>query len=77
MYPAKKSGLFSITGRLVRIDLIRIWKVFHSEIDVGLSDMFEYASNTRTSGHAYKLSIPLCRKHVKKRFLCWKMCEFL
>ena len=47
--------------------MIQIWKAFHSDIDVGLSDIFEYARNTRTRGHAYKLSIPMCRKDVKKR----------
>ena len=54
-------------GRLLRIDFIQICKAFHSDIDDGLSDIFEYARNTRTRGHAYNLSIPLCRKYVKKR----------
>ena len=30
-------------------------------------DIFEYARNTGTRVHAYKLSIPLCWKDVKKR----------
>ena len=48
--------------------MIQIWKAFHGDIDLGVSDLFEYARNTRTRGHAYKLSIPMCRKDVKKRF---------
>ena len=48
--------------------MIQIGKAFYSDNDVGISDIFEYARNTRTRGHAYKLSIPLCRKDVKKRF---------
>ena len=68
MYPAsKKIDLFSIKGHLMRIDLIQIWEAFHSDTDVGLSDIFENARNIRTRGHAYKLPIPLCRKDVKKR----------
>ena len=61
----QKIGLYSIKGRLLRIDLIQIWKAFHSDVDIGLSDIFEYVRNTRTRGHAYKLYIPLCRKDVK------------
>ena len=53
MYPAsKKNGLYSIYGRLLRIDLIQLCKAFHSDIDVGPSDIFEYAISTRTRGHA-------------------------
>ena len=63
----KKMGLYSIKGRLLSIDFIQIWKAFHSDNDVGLSDIFEYARNIRTRGHAYKVSIPKCRKDVKKR----------
>ena len=63
----QKIGLYSISGRLLRINLIQIWKAFHSDLDVGFSDIFEYARNTRTRGLAYKLSIPLCRKDVEKR----------
>ena len=47
--------------------MIQLWKAFHSYIDVGLSDIFEFAINTRTRGHAYKLSIPRCRKNVRKK----------
>ena len=60
-------SFYSIKGRLLRSDLIQLWKAFHRDIDVGLSDIFDYAINTRTRGHAYKLSILQCRKNVKKR----------
>ena len=60
--PSQRIGLYSIKGRLLRIDLIKIWKAFHSDIEVGLSDIFKYAINTRTRGHAYKLSIPGAEK---------------
>ena len=63
----KKIGSYSIKGRLLNIDLIQIWKAIHSDVDVGLSDIFEYPRNTHTRVHTYKLSIPLCQKEVKKR----------
>ena len=49
------------------IDWIQLWKAIHNDIDLGHSDVFEYAINTRTRGHANKLSIPRCRKDVEKR----------
>ena len=30
--------LFSIFGQLLRADLVKCWKVFHSEVDIVLSD---------------------------------------
>ena len=47
--------------------MIQVWKAFHSDFDVGIPDIFEYARNTRTRAHAYKLSILMCRKDLKKR----------
>ena len=73
MYPVSKVGSYSIKGRLLRIDLIPNWKAFHTDIGVELSDIFGYARKTRTKGHAYKLSVPMRRKDVKK-ILCGKMC---
>ena len=31
---------FSIFGRLVMVDLIKCWKIFHSEVDIGVLDGF-------------------------------------
>ena len=66
VFRLKKIDLYSIRERLLRIDSIQKWKAFHIGIDVGLSDLFEYARNTGTRGDAIKLSIPLCGKDVKK-----------
>ena len=35
----RRLKLFSIRGRLMRIDMIKIWKAFHAEVDVGLSGL--------------------------------------
>ena len=35
--------LFSIFGRVLRADLVKCWKIFHSEVDIGLSDGFTIA----------------------------------
>ena len=62
-------GLFSIYGRFHRADLIKIWKAFNSDIDVGLLGLLERQSHGATRGHGFKLSIPLCRGEVRRR--CW------
>ena len=60
--------LFSIRGRMLRADLVKVWKIFHTEIDVGLSHVFERQSHGATRGHPFKLSVPLCRTEIRRRF---------
>ena len=61
--------LYSVQGRLFRADLIKTWKAFHSNVDVGLAQLFERRVHQSTRGHRFKLSIPLCRSEVRRRFL--------
>jgi len=60
--------LYSIQGRLLRTDLIKIWKIFHSELDLGLSEIFDRRSHGSTRGHRYKLAIPRMRTEVRRKF---------
>ena len=59
--------LFSIRGRLMRIDLIKIWKCFQSEVDVGLCSLFEMARGERTRGHRFKLAVPRLWSELGRR----------
>ena len=61
--------LYFICGRLLRGDLIKIWKAFHADNDVGLSQIFERQSHNATRGHRFKLSVPRCRLEIRRRFL--------
>ena len=65
----KEAGLYSVAGRFLRMDLIKVWKAFHCEIDVGLRGIFETAQYAGTRGHSFKLSIPICHSEVKRRSL--------
>ena len=65
----RELGLFSIQGRLLRADLIKIWKAFHPSVDVGLGAVFELSRSNITRGHDYKLMIPICRTEVKRKFI--------
>ena len=68
-YPERlrRIGLFSIRGRLLRLDLIKVWKCFNSEVDLGLCGLFERARNSSTRGHRFKLAIPVCRTELRRR----------
>ena len=61
--------LFSVLGRFLRSDIIKVWKVFNSEIATGLEGMFEREFHRATRGHAFKLSNPLCHSETRRRFL--------
>ena len=63
----KNVGLFSLKGRLLRLDLIKVWKCFHAETDIGLIRVLELATNVGTRGHDFKLSIPVCRSELGRR----------
>ena len=64
----RRLGMFSVRGRLIRADLIKIWKIFNADFDVGLSGIFERESHEATRGHQYKLSVPVCRTELRRRF---------
>ena len=59
--------LYSIKGRLLRMDLIKVWKCFHSTVDVGLSSMFVLANNDRLRGHSLKLKTVRCNLEARRR----------
>ena len=53
----------------MRIDLVKIWKCFHAEVDVGLCSLFELARSDVTRGHSLKMAVPICRSEVRRRSL--------
>ena len=59
--------LHSVYGRLLRGDLIKMWKVFHSFMCADLSGLFNLVRDSRTRGHTYKLTIPMCRTELMRR----------
>ena len=60
-------GLFSIRGRMLRADLIKVWKIFHMDLDDRMVELFELAFEQRTRGHGFKLSVPVCRSEMGRR----------
>jgi hypothetical protein len=58
--------LFSMSGRRLRSDLIKIWKIFHSG-DEHMLVLFNVNMARATRGHNFKLVVPHCRADIKKR----------
>ena len=67
--------LFSIKGRLLRADLIKIWKIFHDQYDTGLDVLFERTFHRATRGHRYKISTPRCHTETFRRFFSVRLTE--
>jgi len=65
----RELGLYSVSGRLLRADLIKVWKILRSGEDSDLAVLFEMAHSSRTRGHSLKLAVPVCRTDVLRRFL--------
>lgn len=61
-------GLFSVKGRLLRADLIKLWKIFHDQFEVGLDILLERRFHGATRGHQYKISTPRCHSETLRRF---------
>ena len=60
-------GLYFAAGRLLRADLVKIWKCFCVSPDIGLSSILQRATMTSTRGHHLKLSVPICHGEVGRR----------
>ena len=67
--------LFSVWGRFLRADLVKVWKVFHPEVETGLDGLFERQFHRSTRGHQFKLSNPLCHSEAHRRFFNVRVVE--
>ena len=65
----RQLGLFSLEGRRLRADLIKLWKAFHPVVDVELTTLFDFPRVNVTRGHEYKIAMPVCRTDIRKRYL--------
>ena len=69
----KHLGLFSISGRLLSADLVKVWKIFNSSQI--LSGILDTRTHPSTRGHAFKLAILRCRTDIKHRFFSARVVE--
>ena len=64
----ERLGLFSIQGRLLRNDLILVWKIVNGQCSIQFSDLFQIAPAIGTRGHLYKILQPHVRLECRRRF---------
>ena len=61
-------NLYSVYGRLLRADLILVWKIFHGQSAINPTDIFEISCSQSTRGHPFKLQVKRSRLDIRKRF---------
>ena len=61
--------LFSVPGRLLRKDLITIWKIMHNLSPIPPGKLFSQAPAVGIRGHSLKLSSNHIRLEVRKKIL--------
>ena len=64
----KNLGLYSVYGRLVRAVLIKCWKIFYSERNIGMLNIFLLVVDRMTRGHSLKIGLPRCEQELKRFF---------
>ena len=60
-------NLFSFQGRLLRADLILVWKIFNNKCAISPEQVF-VMDTSFTRGHNFKLYLPRTNLEVRKRF---------
>ena len=64
----RRLDLFSVEGRLLRFDLIYMWKIFNGKSSIKIEDMFQLSPHTALRGHQFKVFTPRSRLDVRQRF---------
>ena len=64
----KRLDLFSFQGRLLRADLIMVWKIFYNKCAIKPDDLFQQAPQVATRGHQLKIFVPRVSRDTRKRF---------
>ena len=60
-------NLYSVSGRLLRADMILCWKIFHGKCCISPNDVFIISPHDRTRGHRFKLCHVRTQTDVRKR----------
>ena len=64
----KELDLFSMQGRLLRADLIYVWRIFNDKCAVKPEDLFQSSLGQSSRCHSFKLQVNRTRLDVRKRF---------
>ena len=67
--------LFSFQGRLLRSDLILVWKIVHGLCAVESGSFFTFLPHSTTRGHPYKLFKHRANLEVRIRFFSLRIVD--
>ena len=54
--------------RLLRADLIKLWRVMQGDLLGELLELVSVAPDSRAGGHRFKLLVPACQSEMLRRF---------
>ena len=63
-------NLYSIKGRLLRADLILMWKIFHHASTIQPVDLFSLEVRPGNRGHLFKIRPDHIQTEQRRRFIC-------
>ena len=72
----RKLNLFSMYGRMLRADLILVWKIFNGKCAIRPTDLFERSYSHITRGHAFKIQVDRSRLEIRKRSFACRVVPF-
>ena len=61
-------GMFSVSGRLLRADLVKMWRIARGDLVEDMAELLTLAPDTRARGHRFKLLVPACHSEMRRRF---------
>ena len=64
----RQLDLYSVKGRLLRYDLILVWKIVNGECGIKFDELFTYHAYLGTRGHAHKLKVNKSNLDIRKKF---------
>ena len=64
--------LYSVRGRLIRADIIKYWKIFHSDCSISPEDLFSTALHSHTRGHRFKIAHQYSSVDLRSRFFSFR-----
>ena len=67
--------LYSIKGRLIRADILKVWKIFHGKSSILPDEIFSLSPLLNTRGHGFKLSHERCRLAVRQKFFAVRVVQ--
>ena len=70
----RQLGMYSMKGRLIRQDLIQVWKITHGCSPM-LEHLFRVQDHTYTRGHEFKIFIPRVHSDIHSRFFSIRAIE--